>query len=437
MKRFLILFGLLLMLVPVSLAQQNNIAAQRPDAPELAAPGEFDIGVQTMELVNAGQPDIINADGDDVPTYDRSLTVEVWYPAALTDDQEPGGEYTVNTRNPEIQATLTGLAVRDAAPAMDTAPYPLVIISHGYPGNRFLLSHLAENLATKGYVVASIDHTDSTYSDQGAFGSTLYHRPLDQHFVIAELSAMSDSDDSFLSGMVQTDNVAIVGYSMGGYGAVIASGGALTDASAEFSFGPPDGLLAAHQADSESYQALLADSPVKAVVAFAPWGMNTGFWDADGLAGMNVPTLFIAGSEDDVSGYANGTRAIWEAASNTDRYLLTYLEARHNAGAPMPPPAEVTTFDQYMHYADNVWNSTRMNNIAQHFVTAFLGAQLKDEPYTSYLNVIPNSVDGVYDVDDDGNFTDNHTYWPGFQPRTAIGLTLEFLAAGETPESDE
>ncbi len=437
MKRFLILFGLLLMLVPVSLAQQNNIAAQRPDAPELAAPGEFDIGVQTMELVNAGQPDIINADGDDVPTYDRPLTVEVWYPAALTDDQEPGGEYTVNTRNPEIQATLTGLAVRDAAPAMDAAPYPLVIISHGYPGNRFLLSHLAENLATKGYVVASIDHTDSTYSDQGAFGSTLYHRPLDQHFVIAELSAMSDSDDSFLSGMVQTDNVAIVGYSMGGYGAVIASGGALTDASAEFSFGPPDGLLAAHQADSESYQALLADSPVKAVVAFAPWGMNTGFWDADGLTGMNVPTLFIAGSEDDVSGYANGTRAIWEAASNTDRYLLTYLEARHNAGAPMPPPAEVTTFDQYMHYADNVWNSTRMNNIAQHFVTAFLGAQLKDEPYTSYLNVIPNSVDGVYDVDDDGNFTDNHTYWPGFQPRTAIGLTLEFLAAGETPESDE
>jgi predicted dienelactone hydrolase len=437
MKRFFVLFALLLMLAPAVFAQQNNIAAQRPDAPELAAPGEFDIGVQTMELVNPDQPDIINADGDSVPAYDRPLTVEIWYPAALADDREPGGEYTVNTRNPEVQATLTGLAVRDAAPAVDSAPYPLVIISHGYPGNRFLMSHLAENLATKGYVVASIDHTESTYSDQGAFGSTLYNRPLDQHFVIDELSAMSDSDDSFLSGMVQTDNVAIVGYSMGGYGAVIASGGALTEQSAEFSFGPPDGLLAAHQAGSDSYQALLADSPVKAVVAFAPWGMNAGFWDADGLAGMNVPTLFIAGSKDDVSGYENGTRAIWEAASNTDRYLLTYLEARHNAGAPMPPPVEVTEFDRYMHYADNVWDSTRMNNIAQHFVTAFLGAQLKDEPYTSYLNVIPNSVDGVYNVDDEGNFTDNHTYWPGFQPRTAIGLTLEFLAAGETAESDE
>jgi len=35
-----------------------------------------------------------------------------------------------------------------------------VIISHGYPGNRFLLSHLAENLASKGFVVAAPDHPD-------------------------------------------------------------------------------------------------------------------------------------------------------------------------------------------------------------------------------------------------------------------------------------
>ena len=60
-----------------------------------------------------------------------------------------------------------------------------VIISHGYPGNRYLLSHLGENLASKGYVVASIDHkSDSTYDDQTGLASTLYNRPLDQLFVL-------------------------------------------------------------------------------------------------------------------------------------------------------------------------------------------------------------------------------------------------------------
>jgi hypothetical protein len=74
------------------------------------------------------------------------------------------------------QAELTGRAVRDAPPHASDAPYPLVIVSHGYPGNRFLLSHLSENLASKGYVVAAIDHTDSTYAHQKRAGAVLEAR---------------------------------------------------------------------------------------------------------------------------------------------------------------------------------------------------------------------------------------------------------------------
>ena len=44
-------------------------------------------------------------------------------------------------------------------------PFPLVVISHGYPGNRYLMSHLGENLASKGYVTVSIDHAESTYAN--------------------------------------------------------------------------------------------------------------------------------------------------------------------------------------------------------------------------------------------------------------------------------
>ena len=57
-------------------------------------------------------------------------------------------------------------------------------------GNRFLMSHLGENLASKGFVAVSIDHKDSTYDDQKAFGSTLYNRPFDQLFVLNEIDRL-------------------------------------------------------------------------------------------------------------------------------------------------------------------------------------------------------------------------------------------------------
>ena len=430
MKYRFLLFLIIIVALPMSVfAQENFVSRQRLDAPELAALGMHGVGVRTMELVNPDQLDFVNiTDDGTVPTYDRPLTIEVWYPATV-EDMDARGEYTVNTRNPEVQATLTGIAIRDAEPD-NMAAYPLVVISHGYPGNRFLLSHLGENLASKGYVVASIDHTDSTYADQGVFGSTLYNRPIDQHFVIESLVEMSDDDTSFLSGMVDVDNIGLIGYSMGGYGAVIANGGAVTDASTEYPWAVPNGLLADHQVDSESYQAMLENSRIKAVVAFAPWGMNTGFWDAEGLSGIDVPFFFIAGSQDDVSGYEIGTRAIWENTTNTNRYLLTFENARHNAGAPIPAPVEVTDPDRYMHYSDNVWDNTRMNNIAQHFISAYLGMHLKGDDYADYLDLVPNAVDGVYATDDEGNFTEEHTYWAGFQDRSALGLSLEYLEAG-------
>src|SRR6185503_3121730 len=113
-----------------------------------------------------------------------------WYPAALAAGQRPGGDYRVITRDPSVMATLHGRAVRDAGVLKASSPYPLVIISHGYPGNRFLMSHIGENLASKGFVTVSIDHKDSTYEDQKAFGSTLYNRPFDQPFLLNEIDGL-------------------------------------------------------------------------------------------------------------------------------------------------------------------------------------------------------------------------------------------------------
>ncbi|MFN3765672.1 MAG: alpha/beta hydrolase family protein [Aliihoeflea sp.] len=410
-------------------AVQNRIDIIRPDAPELAAHGDLPIGVRTVEVTNADQIDVANTTaGGEPPRYDRKLTLEIWYPAAEGTGNQ--GTYTTLLRDGETEVTLTGRGVRDAEPAAEGGPFPLVIISHGYPGNRLLLSHLAENLATKGYVVASIDHLESTYADQGAFGSTLVNRSLDQLFVLDEIERMNGEDGDFLSGLVDTANAGLIGYSMGGYGAVITAGAGVTETSVGFEWGAPAGTLAIHQAGSPEHEDR-AEPRIKAVVAFAPWGRQRGFWDAEGMKGIETPIFYVAGSVDDVSGYEDGVKTLYEETVNAERYLLTFENANHNAAAPMPAPAESWEFSEKLgfapfdHYADPVWDTVRMNNIAQHFVTAFLGKELKgDEEMGAYLDLVENAADGVTALDDEDKPTDEHTYWKGFADRTAVGLSL-------------
>jgi len=415
---------------------ENRIDQQLPNAPEMAAYGEMPVGVRQIELVHEGQIDILAIDSTDpkpetLPTYDRPLTVEVWYPAA--EGASGDTEIKAFLRDATTEVTLKGQAMRDADPATGAA-YPLVIVSHGYPGNRFLMSHLAENIASKGYVVASIDHTDSTYRTQAAFGSTLVNRSLDQLFVLDEMARLSGDEGSFLNGLVDADTAGIVGYSMGGYGAVITAGGGVTETSVGYGWGAPHGTLAIHQAGSDTHNAL-PDPRIKTAVAIGPWGMNTGFWDAEGLKGIQVPMLFLAGSQDMTSLYEKGVRAIWENASSVNRSLLTFDNAGHNAAAPMPAPEESFRYDEKLgfnvsaHYIDQVWDTVRMNNIAQHFVTVWMDQHLKgDAAMGDYLNLVENSNDGVWSVNEDGTLKEDHTYWKGFDKDTAKGMRFEVKA---------
>lgn len=400
----------------------SRIDLVRPDAPELADRGDYEVGVRTISLSNPDQLDVVSlVAGEDDPRYDRELVVETWYPAQ-TDGAGPS-IYDVTARDgSDVQ--LVGTAVRSAEVHAGDGPHPLVIISHGYPGNRYLLSHLGEFLASHGYIVASIDHLESTYSDQGEFGSTLRNRALDQLFVLDEIARISGgeaprvaaahdadvADPQFLEGLVDADRTAIVGYSMGGYGALNASGAGLSDATLELGFAPEavfEGRLASHPEYSDSL-----DPRVQAVVSIAPWGMQLGLWDEEGLAGVEVPTMFMAGSVDDVSGYEDGTRAVFEGLSSTERLLVTFENANHNAAAPIPAPREVFERGEgFDHYSDPVWDTVRMNNIAQHFVAAFLASELKGESE-------------MRDYLEPGEFR-------GFPDRTTAGLQLDYRAAGE------
>lgn len=412
--RWILAIALLATMGGPVLAEGNRIDIQRPDAPELAAPGQYQIGVRTIEVVNKNQPDVLTG-GDAI--YDRPLTLEIWYPADLK-GAAPGGDYVdVQMANSDEKITLHGQAVRDAEPLTTEGPYPLVILSHGYPGNRFLIAHFGENLASKGYVVASIDHFESTYENKLGFASTLANRSPDQLFVLDSMATLSAGPDGFLSGLVDAANSAIIGYSMGGYGAVISAGAGLAEAAAASGMASPE-ALAGLMAGTEAFTGT-RDPRLKAVVAVAPWGGHFGLWDDTGLAGIAMPLMMMGGTLDEVSDYENGIRRVYEGATNAERYLLTFQGAGHNAAAPMPPPDEAVTGgpgSPFEHYADFVWANTRMNNVAQHFVTAFLGLYLKGdtamEPYLALESSDWREMAG-------------DRVWAGFGERTTRGLVFE------------
>lgn len=308
--------------------------------------------------------------------------------------------------------TFKGRALRDAEPKRTEGTFPLVVVSHGYVGSRYLMTYLTENLASKGYVVVAIDHTDSTFKDANAFYSTLLNRAKDISFLVDTMEAIGKRNSGdVLAGIVDASNTAIIGYSMGGYGVLNVGGAGYSAGLGQF-FGSMTGGSTAIQsllAGNENYTGG-TDARIKAIVAFAPWGMERGVWDTQGLKGLKTPTLFVAGSEDDISGYEKGIKAIFDGATNADRYLLTYLNARHNV-APNPPPAASLQpglhIDEYYRYAEPSWDQRKMNNINQHFVTAFLGIHLKGKDFLKYLDLQQDS---------------NENTWEGFKPRSSTGM---------------
>ena len=73
-----------------------------------------------------------------------------------------------------------------------------------------------------------------------------------------------------------------------------------------------------------------------------------------------------------------------------------------------------------------------MNNITQHFATAWMGLHLKeDAAMTAFLDLVPSANDGVWAMNDDGTPKPEHTHWTGVQNRTAKRLRYEVLEAGK------
>lgn len=377
-----LVLSLALLAVSMPAAADWVIGDARPDAPALAARGAWQVGVRTEQIVHRGQFDILRATAiNPAPRYDRALTLEVWYPAQLAAGEREAVVYTDvlgaganNPARPNTPFTFAGRAARGAAAVKGA--FPLLIVSHGYPGSRLQMSYLTENLASKGYVVVAIDHLESTRADRAGFASTLLNRPLDDGVVLDTVAGWSQAGSGhFLAGAVDADHTALLGYSMGGYGALVAAG-ARVDLAA---------LTPLGVADTTAFVARAPDPRIRAVVLFAPWGGARQLWSGASLAGLRVPLLFIAGEQDTIAGFDDGVLRLAREAVNAPRYLLAYQNARHNIAPNPPPPASYANREDFSAYAESAWDSARINNINQHVVTAFLEQTLRQRDMGRHL----------------------------------------------------
>jgi predicted dienelactone hydrolase len=388
-------------------------------------------------LVQHGQIDVLAFDAakGSAPSVDRALTVELWYPARPA----PGAPRVVYSASlpseppaPPAQFSIPGVAVRDAPPS--GAAHPLVIVSHGYSNDPNTMTWLTENLASKGYVVAAIHHDDPPITDRTRFAEPLMRRPLDIAFVARSLQSTLAAD-----GLVDPTRTALVGYSMGGYG-VLTAAGATLDPEGSVKW-VPGGLMLPFARGGALRDSLKVQG-LRAVVAISPAGGGTlGSWGADGVRALTAPLLLIAGDEDRTMDYATGARAIFNAASAAQRYLLTFKGGGHAIGLnPVPDAMRQRLWDQDW-FEDPVWRKERITAINAHFITAFLDRYVKgDESRSAYLDVpVPESSAGVwpaatplaYDAYSPGGA--NITVWKGFQRNHAAGLQLLQAQARPTP----
>ena len=407
------------------------------DAPELARLGQYAVGVRTLSLVQHDQPDLLAMDPGSsvVPKHDRKLTVDLWYPASPATAGSRTETYSgsLPSEPPAAPATFTvpGIAVRDARPA--GGGYPLLVVSHGYSNATAAMTWLTENLASKGYVVAAIRHEDPPITDPSKFPVVLLRRPLDIAFVTGMLQ-----DSLAAEHLIDPAKTALVGYSIGGYGVLTAAGATLEPA------GPvammvPGKLLMPYVRGAGESKAITVKS-LKAVVAISPAGGGALVaWGKDGLSDIQAPLLLIAGDQDRTVDYTTGARAIFDAATHSTRYLLTFKQAGHAIGLNAVPDAMRERLWDQDWFEDPVWRKDRISVINAHFITAFLDRYVKgDTSRTAYLEPrTQNSDDGVWPAQSSlpyGAFSPsdtNITVWKGFQRNHAGGM--QWLSATPLP----
>ncbi len=344
------------------------------------------------------------------------LPLTLWYPAARDDEPETALTYSygvtmLGADHTLALATYPGRGAPGAEPDLWHGPYPLVVLSPGFAITSSSYAWLAEHLASYGFVVVSPQHRESL--DPRLLWRSTVERPLDVVAVLAYLDAETQADGEF-AGLVDTDSVAMVGHSYGGYASLAAAGARLDTAALQAACHDASGAgdpltfqcntLLPHLADMAAEAGLgpvpeglwpsWGDSRVDAVV---PMAADAAMFGPDGLAEITAPVLAIGGTADTDSPFEWGTGAAYAHTSSRHKIEITLVGAEHLLFAGgCDSPRTVLGLVPTSFCSDPAWDRERAHHVVAHYTTAFLLTELShDRDAGTVLNPAVQDSPGV------------------------------------------
>src|SRR3954468_1615956 len=174
---------------------------------------------------------------------------------------------------------------RDVEVASEGAPFPLVVFSHGRGSNGLYYAWFAEFLASRGYIVAALNHyRANTYDSTIAYlANKLWQRPRDVGLTISFLLS-----DPVWGKSIDAARIGVAGHSQGGFTALWI-GGAKVNADKYLAFQRGwrnNTVVPAYlrqELPLDAGPALdVADQRVKAVFAMAPGIVQPSAWTIPG-----------------------------------------------------------------------------------------------------------------------------------------------------------
>jgi dienelactone hydrolase len=218
-------------------------ALQGP-APYLPEPtGPSLVGITSLHLTDTSRPDPWAAG---VAT--RELMVSLWYPATQADGRRAPymtpaeselllANASITAVPPDTLSRVRTNAVSDAPPAGRSRSLPFAVLSPGFIHPRSVLTALAEDLASHGYVVAAIDHTYESVATafpdgrvatclareaprRGRQEKVVAGRAADVRFVLDQLTGAHAAWPG--ADLIDPSRIAMAGHSIGGAAAIAA-----------------------------------------------------------------------------------------------------------------------------------------------------------------------------------------------------------------------